>query len=55
VNSAAVDAGGTALFIISMTHEPDVARQTRRIVWFRDGQVIYPHLTPDQVNEVAIG
>jgi putative ABC transport system ATP-binding protein len=45
----------SGITIIMVTHEPDVARQTRRIVWFRDGQVIYPHLTPDQVNEVAIG
>ncbi len=40
--------------IVMVTHEPEVARQTRRIVWFRDGQVIYSHLTPDQVNEVAV-
>jgi putative ABC transport system ATP-binding protein len=45
----------SGITIVMVTHEPDVARQTRRIVWFRDGQVIYPHLTPDQVNEVAIG
>jgi putative ABC transport system ATP-binding protein len=45
----------TGITIVMVTHEPDVARQTRRIVWFRDGQVIYSHLTPDQVNEVAIG
>jgi putative ABC transport system ATP-binding protein len=40
--------------IVMVTHEPDVARQTRRIVWFRDGQVIYSHLTPDEVNQVAV-
>jgi putative ABC transport system ATP-binding protein len=45
----------SGITIVMVTHEPDVARQTRRIVWFRDGQVIYPYLTPDQVNEVAIG
>jgi putative ABC transport system ATP-binding protein len=45
----------SGITIVMVTHEPEVARQTRRIVWFRDGQVIYPHLTPDQVNEVAIG
>ncbi len=39
--------------IVMVTHEPEVARQTRRIVWFRDGQVIYSHLTPDEVNQVA--
>ncbi len=40
--------------IVMVTHEPEVARQTRRIVWFRDGQVIYSHLTPDEVNKVAV-
>jgi putative ABC transport system ATP-binding protein len=40
--------------IVMVTHEPEVARQTRRIVWFRDGQVIYSHLTPDEVNQVAV-
>lgn len=40
--------------IVMVTHEPEVARQTRRIVWFRDGQVIYSHLTPDEVNRVAV-
>jgi putative ABC transport system ATP-binding protein len=40
--------------IVMVTHEPEVARQTRRIVWFKDGQVIYSHLTPDEVNRVAV-
>ena len=40
--------------IVMVTHEPEVARQTRRIVWFRDGEVIYSHLTPDEVNQVAV-
>jgi putative ABC transport system ATP-binding protein len=40
--------------IVMVTHEPEVARQTRRIVWFRDGQVIYSHLTPEEVNQVAV-
>jgi putative ABC transport system ATP-binding protein len=40
--------------IVMVTHEPEVARQTRRIVWFKDGQVVYSHLTPDQVNQVAV-
>jgi putative ABC transport system ATP-binding protein len=39
--------------IVMVTHEPEVARQTRRIVWFRDGQVIHSHLTPNEVNQVA--
>jgi putative ABC transport system ATP-binding protein len=41
--------------IVMVTHEPEVARQTRRIVWFRDGQVIHSHLTPEEMNQVALG
>jgi putative ABC transport system ATP-binding protein len=26
--------------IIMVTHEPDVARKTRRVIWLRDGQVL---------------
>jgi putative ABC transport system ATP-binding protein len=44
----------SGITIVMVTHEPEVARQTQRIVWFRDGQVIYSHLTPDEVNQVAI-
>jgi putative ABC transport system ATP-binding protein len=45
----------TGITIVMVTHESEVARQTRRIVWFRDGQVIYPNLTPAEVNQVALG
>ncbi len=45
----------SGITIIMVTHEPDVARLTRRIVWFRDGQVIHSHLTPEELNAVAIG
>jgi putative ABC transport system ATP-binding protein len=26
--------------IIMVTHEPDVAEKTRRVIWLRDGQVL---------------
>jgi putative ABC transport system ATP-binding protein len=26
--------------IIMVTHEPDVSRRTRRVIWLRDGQVL---------------
>lgn len=44
----------SGITIVMVTHEPEVARQTRRIVWFRDGAVIYSHLTPAEVNQVAV-
>ncbi len=40
--------------IVMVTHEPDVARRTRRIVWFKDGQVIHSHLTPEEIGAVAV-
>lgn len=40
----------SGMTIIMVTHEPDVARCTKRIVWFRDGQVIHSNLTPDDLH-----
>ncbi|MBD2120057.1 ABC transporter ATP-binding protein [Trichocoleus sp. FACHB-262] len=39
--------------IVIVTHEPDVARLTKRIVWFRDGQVLHSHLQPEELGQVA--
>ncbi|MBW4617674.1 MAG: ABC transporter ATP-binding protein [Desmonostoc vinosum HA7617-LM4] len=30
----------TGITVVMVTHEPEVARQTQRIIWFRDGQVV---------------
>jgi putative ABC transport system ATP-binding protein len=38
------DSGITVLMV---THEPEVARQTKRIVWFKDGKVLHQNLTPN--------
>lgn len=35
--------------VVMVTHEPEVARSTRRIVWFRDGQVVHENLKPDEL------
>lgn len=43
----------SGITIVMVTHEPDVARRTGRIVWFRDGQVIHSHLTPEDIHQVA--
>jgi putative ABC transport system ATP-binding protein len=42
----------SGITVVMVTHEPEVARQTRRIVWFRDGQVVHSHLTPEDLNRV---
>ncbi|MBE9033988.1 ABC transporter ATP-binding protein [aff. Roholtiella sp. LEGE 12411] len=44
----------SGITVVMVTHEPDVARQTRRIVWFRDGKVIHSNLTPGDLNHLAV-
>ncbi|BAU64782.1 ABC transporter related [Stanieria sp. NIES-3757] len=44
----------SGITVIMVTHEPELARQTERIIWFRDGQVIYSHLTPQEMLQVAV-
>jgi putative ABC transport system ATP-binding protein len=43
----------SGITIVIVTHEPDVARLTKRIVWFRDGQVLHSHLQPEELGQVA--
>jgi len=44
----------TGITVVMVTHEPEVAGQTGRIVWFRDGEVIHSNLSPDDLSTVAI-
>ncbi|PSB56021.1 ABC transporter ATP-binding protein [Chamaesiphon polymorphus] len=44
----------SGITIVMVTHEPDVAKQTKRIVWFKDGRVIHSHLTPGEIYQVAM-
>ncbi len=44
----------TGITIVMVTHEPDVAKQTKRIVWFKDGVVVHSHLTPSDIYQVAM-
>lgn len=43
----------SGITVVMVTHETEVARQTQRIVWFRDGQVVHSHLTPDELHQVV--
>ncbi|MBL1174062.1 ABC transporter ATP-binding protein [Pantanalinema sp. GBBB05] len=42
----------SGMTVVMVTHEPDVARQTRRIIWFKDGNVMNPQLTPDELSHL---
>lgn len=42
----------SGITVVMVTHEPDVARFSRRIIWFRDGQVIHTYLSPDDLGHV---
>jgi putative ABC transport system ATP-binding protein len=44
----------SGITIVMVTHEPEVARETKRIVWFKDGKVVHAHLTPSEMYEVAL-
>jgi putative ABC transport system ATP-binding protein len=43
----------SGITVIMVTHEPEVARQTRRIVWFRDGQVLHDRLLPQDLAQAV--
>ena len=44
----------SGITVVMVTHEPEVARQTERIIWFKDGRVVYPSLTPEEMFKVAV-
>ena len=43
----------TGITVVMVTHEPDVARLTRRIAWFRDGQVVDAYLKPEDIGHLT--
>jgi putative ABC transport system ATP-binding protein len=47
---AELNTGG--MTVVMVTHEPDVARSTRRIIWFKDGKVMNSSLTPDEMSHL---
>lgn len=43
----------SGMTVVMVTHEPEVAHRTRRVVWFRDGQVLHDHLDPKDLAQVT--
>ncbi len=39
--------------VVMVTHEPDVARTSQRIIWFRDGEVLNDHLSPEDLGSMT--
>ena len=44
----------SGITVVMVTHEPEVAKLTQRIVWFKDGRIIHSHLTPEEMLTVAV-
>ena len=38
--------------VVMVTHEAEVARASQRILWFKDGEVVNPHLSPAYLGTV---
>jgi putative ABC transport system ATP-binding protein len=45
----------SGMTVVMVTHEADVARRTRRVIWFKDGQVLESNLSPKDVALVNAG
>ncbi len=45
---AELNLGG--ITVVMVTHEPAVAKLTKRVVWFRDGEVVDAHMSPEKVG-----
>ncbi|HEY9640828.1 MAG TPA: ABC transporter ATP-binding protein [Coleofasciculaceae cyanobacterium] len=44
----------SGITVVMVTHEPEVARLSRRVVWFRDGQVVHAHLAPEELSQMTV-
>lgn len=42
----------TGITVVMVTHEADVARLTKRIIWFQDGKVLHSNLTPEEMPTI---
>jgi putative ABC transport system ATP-binding protein len=41
----------SGITVVMVTHEADVARHSKRIVMFKDGQIVHSHLSPQDLGQ----
>ncbi|ACB49719.1 ATP-binding protein of ABC transporter [Crocosphaera subtropica ATCC 51142] len=39
--------------VVVVTHEAEVARHSRRVIWFKDGQIVHSHINPQELHGVV--
>ncbi|MEB3291146.1 MAG: ABC transporter ATP-binding protein [Leptolyngbya sp.] len=47
------DLHASGMTVVMVTHEPDVARASQRIIWFKDGEVMNDHLHPADLTSLT--
>ena len=47
------DLHASGMTVVMVTHEPDVARASQRIIWFKDGEVMNDHLHPTNLTSLT--
>ncbi|WP_199307412.1 ABC transporter ATP-binding protein [Alkalinema sp. FACHB-956] len=45
----------SGMTVVMVTHEPEVARCTRRVIWFKDGKVLEPNMAPEDIGHTIGG
>lgn len=48
------DLNAAGITVVVVTHEAEVARHTRRVVWFKDGEIVHPNLHPSDLSQMLI-
>lgn len=44
----------SGMTVVMVTHEVEVAHNTRRVIWFRDGKIMHSALTPEELSSVVM-